>query len=507
MKGRICCLLALAAVLASSPARAWDLTPRFSIEGYMRVRGDIFYNFDLGRGPTPSTLEPIWPLPAATDVAYQTGMDMRVRLEPTLRIGRTGAIHLRLDILDNVVLGSMPVGGGPFGGLATGQGWPADAFRVKRAWAEVFLPFGVLAVGRMGALIDWGTGMWVNAGDGLDDDFGDAGDRIVFTTSMLRHLWMMAYELTASGAVQAPAMPGEAPYDREPDDDARTFAFAFARYNTPSDVRRRSEAGRTTVNYGVVLALRFQDYELAQPPEGEDPGPEDVIARDLRVIALDLWFRLNLRHFRLELEGVYAHGELLATTTPGFELRRPLTSDQWGVVVQAAWEPPEGFGADLEVGLASGDDAPGFGVHLGSDQIGTVPGDLDGPQFRYPEDLTIDNFRFHPNHRIDLILWRRLIGAVTDAVYVRPRIWYVWRSLRFETWLVFSASLHESTTPGTGQLLGLEWDTAVTYEYDRGITISLVYGVLFPFDGLSNPALGLDPEIAHTGHAVLGWSF
>jgi uncharacterized protein (TIGR04551 family) len=499
--------IAVAGVVAVAlPAEAWDWSPRLSVDGYMRVRGDVFSNFDLNRGPTPSTLEPIWPLPAATDVSYQTGMDMRIRFEPTLRVGRTGAVHLRVDVLDNVVLGSMPVGGGPYDGLATGQGFPSDSFRVKRAWAEVFLPFGVLAVGRMGALVDWGTGMWVNAGDGIDDDFGDAGDRVVFTTSMLRHLWMMAYEFTASGAVQAPALPGEAPFDREPDDDARTFAFAFARFSTPQDVRRRNDAGRTTVNYGTVLALRFQDYEL-EPPEGSDPGPEDAIERDLRVIGLDLWFRLSHRHFRLELEGVYAHGEMLATTTPGFELVLPITSDQWGVVLQAAWEPETGFGADAEVGLASGDDAPGFGVRVREDQIATVPGDLDGPQFRYPEDRSIDNFRFHPNHRIDLILWRRIIGTVTDAVYARARAWYVWRSLRIETWLVLSAALRESSVPGDGRLLGLEWDTALTWEYERGITITGAYGLLIPFDGLANVELGLSPEVAHAGHVVLAWSF
>jgi len=146
-------------------------------------------------------------------------------------------------------------------------------------------------------------------------------------------------------------------------------------------------------------------------------------------------------------------------------------------------------------------------VHLRDDQAAMVPGDLDGPQFRYPEDLTIDNFRFHPNHRIDLILWRRIIGTVTDAVYARARAWYGWRSLRIETGLVFSAALHESSTPGTSPLLGLEWDTALTWEYERGITITGGYGLLIPFDGLANGDLGLSPEVAHTGHVVLGWSF
>jgi len=320
----------------------------------------------------------------------------------------------------------------------------------------------------------------------------------------------MAYEFTASGAVHAPALRGESPFDREPDDDARTFAFAFARFSSPSDLRRRNAAGRNTFNYGLVLSLRFQDYEIVSDPEDPTapPGPEDVLFRDLRVIATDLWFRFNHGHFRLELAGVYMPGELLATTTPGFELRQHLTSNQWGAVIQAAWEPPTGFGADLEIGVASGDDAPGFGVRLREDQAGTVPGDLDGPQFRYPEDLTIDNFRFHPNHRVDLILWRRIIGAITDAVYARARAWYVWRSLRLESWVTFSSALREPTTPGDSRLLGLEWDTTLTWAIDRGIAITGAYGLLVPFAGLANPALGIDSaELAHAGHVVISWSF
>jgi uncharacterized protein (TIGR04551 family) len=497
----------VAAVALPRAAAAWDWTPRISVDGYLRTRGDIFYNFDLSRGPTPSTLSPIWPTAAATDVAYQTGMDMRLRLEPTFHVGSVGAVHLRLDVLDNVVLGSMPVGGGPYDGLALGQGWPSDAFRVTRAWGEILLPFGAIAIGRMGPLVDWGTGIWVNAGDGLDDDFGDSGDRVVFTTSLARHIFLVAYELTASGAVHAPALWGETAFDREPDDDARSLAFAFARYNAPRDLARRIDAGRTTINYGLVLALRFQDWELADPPEGLAPRPEDAIRRDLRVVAADAWFRLNWRRLRLEVEAVYAHGELLATTTPGVELTTPVTSDQWGSVLQAAWEPPRGLGADLEIGVASGDDAPGFGVRLRPDQAATVDGDLDGPQLRYPDDTTIDNFRFHPNHRVDLILWRRIVGAVTDALYGRVRVWYVWRTIRIETALVLSSALHEETTPGDGRLLGLEWDTAATWAIDRGVAVSVAYGLLVPFSGLGSPALGLDAEVAHAGHAVVSWSF
>ena len=73
------------------------------------MRGDVWNDLDLSRGPTPSTGQPIFPTPAAGGNDHTiTGADMRVRLEPTLEVGQTVRVHLRVDILDNVGFGSTP---------------------------------------------------------------------------------------------------------------------------------------------------------------------------------------------------------------------------------------------------------------------------------------------------------------------------------------------------------------------------------------------------------------
>ena len=51
-----------------------------------------------------------------------------------------------------------------------------------------------------------------------------------------------------------------------------------------------------------------------------------------------------------------------------------------------------------------------------------MAGQLDGPQANLPRDHTVDNFRFHPDYHIDQILFREIIGTVTDAIYVRPHV-------------------------------------------------------------------------------------
>ena len=49
-----------------------------------------------------------------------------------------------------------------------------------------------------------------------------------------------------------------------------------------------------------------------------------------------------------------------------------------------------------------------------------MPGQFDGPQANLPRDRTVDNFRFHPDYHIDQILFREIIGTITDAIYIRP---------------------------------------------------------------------------------------
>jgi hypothetical protein len=64
--------------------------------------------------------------------------------------------------------------------------------------------------------------------------------------------------------------------------------------------------------------------------------------------------------------------------------------------------------------------------------VGAQWGDYDGAQYgRRPctpnsptteascIDLDIRNFRFNQDYRVDLILWREIIGGVTDALYIR----------------------------------------------------------------------------------------
>ena len=149
-------------------------------QGEMRLRGALFHNLDLDRGPTPSG-EPLFPVPLSDPSAQMLAhADMRMRTDFAFHapFGAVAA-KLRLDMLDNLSLGSAP-NGPP--SSATGQDPAPVAIRVKRAWAEVVTPIGVLAAGRMGS--HWGLGLLTHGGDGVDSDGGDASDRIVFAQAV-----------------------------------------------------------------------------------------------------------------------------------------------------------------------------------------------------------------------------------------------------------------------------------------------------------------------------------
>ncbi|HEY1585625.1 MAG TPA: hypothetical protein VGH63_08050, partial [Polyangia bacterium] len=257
------------------PLRSLSVTPspwkdfKLTLDGYLRVRGDVFNDLDLSRGPTPSTGQPIFPTPAAGGNDHTiTAADMRVRLEPTLEVGQAVRVHLRIDILDDVGFGSTPDvlpsyssyalatenATSPQGGVNALK----DAIAVKQAWGDVILPFGVLSAGRMGALVSWGTGFFVNNGDCLGCDFGDSGDRIALTVPVLNHYVTAMYELSASGPYIVPAAQ---PIDLDRRAQVNTAALAIARIDSVEAQRRKLRAGRTLVNYGILASYRRQDLD------------------------------------------------------------------------------------------------------------------------------------------------------------------------------------------------------------------------------------------------------
>lgn len=503
--------LALLFVLVPATAAAQSRVQRvpspgeptmFEYEIFFRSRGELFHNLDLDRGLTPSG-DPLFPVPQADPRGQLlTHGDLRLRTDVAFHVPDTSvSIHMRVDVLDNLSLGSLPVGP-PADSRA--QRSPGAAFLVQRAWAQVLLPFGLLAVGRIGS--HWGLGMLSNGGDCATCDVGDAADRVFFATAFLDHLWSLSFDLTSIGPV-VPRRDQIRFLDVEPADDTRTLTLAVMNVREDRSRRRRERAGYTTVEYGAFVSYRWQDYDWSPSylptPEQYQLRPTQIVARGYQAVATDAWLRVSGPWGRVEAEGALIAGRFEeASVIPGVFLRDPVDTLAFGAALESEFHAlPQTLTLGLDLGVASGDPAPGFGAFPGTTRGPARPGDLDGAQVGAPLDTRADNFRFHPSYRVDRILFREIVGTVTDAVYLRPhgRVTLARHPsghLDLSLAAVASFSLHASSTPGNDQALGLELDPSLSYENDAGWAIVADYAVLFPFGGLSNPALGLGAQPA-----------
>ncbi len=165
-------------------------------------------------------------------------------------------------------------------------------------------------------------------------------------------------------------------------------------------------------------------------------------------------------------------------------------------------------------GYASGDPSPGFGAQLGARNGGPnapapVPGDIDGPQASAPFDTRVDNFRFHPDYRIDRILFREILGTVTDTIYLRPhgriRLAEVGPGrLDLSLAVIASFAAQASSTPSGARPLGIELDPTLAYTTTNGFVAAIEYAAFFPFAAFDNPSAGLDAKPAQLLRFRLG---
>ena len=209
-----------------------------------------------------------------------------------------------------------------------------------------------------------------------------------------------------------------------------------------------------------------------------------LVPRDLSVYAPDLWFKAGYKKWKFELELAGAVGSVRTRadfdTTP-VTVGTEVDIRQWGGVVRASTRALEDkLGWGIEVGAASGD-------QWDNDPQGST--NLRDATFLPPKgsSAAIKRFAFDPDYEIDLILFRELIGAVSNAAYLRPHISYkLTKAITARAQNVTSAAIEPVATPGNERLWGTEFDFDLAYQ-SNGFTIGGAYGVLFPLGAMNHP--------------------
>ena len=392
---------------------------------------------------------------------------------------------------------------------------------------------GRLQVGRMAS--SWGLGLLASDGS-AENDFGDAYygdivDRVLFATrpwSVLRTLF-----------------DGETPAE-----DPLVLAIAFdwnvvrdrlskraedkvdlTRASTPeSEIVLRAEAENDEVQQGIVgLRLDTETFEGGLYAVRREMEHLDALVAPanrpdeefLRAWVLDVYGKLVLHpgfldggELFLEAEAAYIQGETNLTVSR--VLQTPTDPFPESDVEQLGWIARGGVRLDrvdvvLEAGFASGD------------------GD--------PFDDEVRNFRFHPDLNVGMILFEDLLaetsaasarnavqvfdeggpvktqgasllpthGAVTNAVYVHPRVrirpWDALEAVVGVVWARTDADFVDPSTdfvlggasgvfnpygaPASNRELGWEIDVGLAYGFDLdlgSLDLGLQYGHLFPGD-------------------------
>ncbi|MBW2508717.1 MAG: TIGR04551 family protein [Deltaproteobacteria bacterium] len=536
---------------AADPTLATWTTPRpvFSLNGYFRVRGEYIDNFALGRVPISRlTGDPFarWiqidngpesgqhVLPAGgcrgepssiPDPDQRCGgsattrfANMRLRLQPTLSLSDNVRVHIMVDAFDNLILGSTPevksvnqfgqvtgrAPGVPVDSLTRTSPPPesfrntvGDAILVRRVWGEVTnSTIGQVRFGRMGH--QWGLGMLWNAGEGtniletaLDSDFQSEIDRIQLIGKFKGVFFGVSWDFANKGYILDPVSDIQAiPRDASREDDTRQWSFLLARRLDPIAQEKRLRRGKWVTNGGGYFIYRTQFLSTSTAPLlGTVSDIESsFVRRDAKVYMPDGWFQALWKDLRLEIEVAGIFGQIQNIQPDGF----PPTAEgekyklrQWGVAFETEYRTVgKKLGVFLKAGAASGDpDVVGLSQYenLAAQPVGKK---------------NISAFSFHPDYRIDLILFKQILGAVSGAYYLAPAISY--DIIRSDFGRVFSARLdfiysramYEQQTYSSNPNLGAELDVSVYYrtengpQFTDGFFVAGQFGVLFPLNGL-----------------------
>jgi uncharacterized protein (TIGR04551 family) len=544
-------LLSQAEPPAADPTLATWTNPRpvFSLNGYFRVRGEYMDNFALGRAPIsrltgdpfarwiqidngPEAGQPVLPAGGCSgepssipDPDQRCGgsattrfANMRLRLQPTLSLSDNIRVHIMIDAFDNLVLGSTPevksvnqfgqvtgrAPGVPVDSLTRTSAPPesfrntvGDALLVRRVWGEVTnSTIGQVRFGRMGH--QWGLGMLWNAGEGtniletaLDSDFQSEVDRIQLIGKFKGIFFGVSWDFANKGYIADPVSDIQAiARDASNLDDTRQWSFLVARRLDPLSQEKRLRRGKWVFNGGGYFIYRTQFLSTSTAPLlGTAADIEaSFVRRDAKVYMPDGWFQALWKDLRLELELAGIFGQIQNIQPDGFP---PTAEDgkyklrQWAFAFESEYRAVgKKLGVFLKGGAASGDpDVVGLSQY---EDLATQP----------VGQKTISTFSFHPDYRIDLILFKQILGAVSGAYYLAPAISYdiirsdFGRVFAARLDFIYSRAMYEQQTYSSDPNLGAEIDLSVYYrtengpQFTDGFFVAGQFGVLFPLNGL-----------------------
>ncbi|MCP4504488.1 MAG: TIGR04551 family protein [Deltaproteobacteria bacterium] len=357
-------------------------------------------------------------------------------------------------------------------------------------------------------------------------------------------------------------------YNLDPRDDVHTFILTIVKKDKEEDIKETLKNGGMVLNYGMFGVFRHQTFDVpnyyTSTNPADVPSIEDYVKRNANAAIVSFWGRFQWDKLRVEAEAVGIFGKIDGTSTssdgldsaPGYlryarpnalpfwqdetfctddSCNAPLLVFQGGFALESSYSfLNDSLVIGVNAGVASGDDANGWGLRS---VLNAEPkaGDFDGRQYGvcYGEmvtaadgslicedahfedgstmlDNSVTNFKFDPDYAIDLILFREVLGTVTNAAYLKPHVsYYLTDTIGVRGDAIYSHALLGEGTTGQSDLsgsdsfglanpMGLELDGTVFYGSDDGFYLMGQAGVLFPFSALSHAR---DPDDRDQGRS------
>jgi uncharacterized protein (TIGR04551 family) len=262
--------------------------------------------------------------------------------------------------------------------------------------------------------------------------------------------------------------------------------------------------GDVVVNGGVYAVYRqqFLHADAEGAGLGASPGQirDSYARRGAWAVIPDFWFQFMWNKFRFEAEAAFIAGGLESTErSPGTSnFQNPNDPDDNG------WDLLQ-FGLTMQSEFRAVEDKLrlqfGFGYATGDADVEGLQPPAEGLSPQLTFDRNFSTFRFHPDYRVDLILWRNILNRVQGAYYFRPSVEYDFlrdfdgQRLGGGAAVIWSRASEFVQTPGNARDLGLELDFTIYYQakdgalnddLDKmgGFYTMIQYGVMFPLGGL-----------------------
>jgi uncharacterized protein (TIGR04551 family) len=209
-----------------------------------------------------------------------------------------------------------------------------------------------------------------------------------------------------------------------------------------------------------------------------------LVQRNATAIIPDLWMKYENRFdyssgIRVELEAAAILGEVENAGLVGESKKK--TIEQMGAALEVAYDTGN-LTLGIDGGFASGDSAEGFGI---KDQLVFVEDGGSNPE--------VTNFKFDRNYHLDLILFREVIGSVTNAIYAKPYIAYdlfdsVEQSLGARIDVLWAQAHEAEGTPGDAADYGFEADLRLFYAEKDRFHFDIEGGMFIPGGAFANLA-------------------